>query len=923
MAGQKAIGTVIGAVLLAVLLVALIGFIFYMIDQMQSLYSQLSNIAGTKASAALLASGITGWYENNATTLHIHLESRLPFAVQVTTVSAVWSDDTYTVYDHVNTPATGFTATVNDTSTVYTVDRLPIPLGPDYTADIYIDNGGKNVKTVAVTLSSSPVVAVVPLKSYEELYGTGGGATASIVINASVLGTLAGHLERAAYDWTKTWLGTVTGKYYVQVNGNITGYTVVTGTATSGDAASLETVDGNVMSLDSAVSLVPVLSISQDNLIYATDFEAGDPFASGEWTTVGGSWSWAGNIGYGGSAGIQQTDTGGGGGIADGNEYVAYPTGDYSAQLLQPYYVMSQVEPLYSSYNDIVLFEKSTGNIYELSIHPAASAIEIWSYAGGWNQLTGTSASVNTNQWYTSLVYYDPSTGYIDFTVIDESGSSWSVSYTDTSVSPDMFAVGTWRSSAAFDNLIVSHANPRYINVSLVRGGSPVPGWTVKLYDGSGNLVAEATTGSDGVAVLDVTWHPIVRGAYFEVYDSSNNLVGTVYASESLGTDKVYGGNAYRIDLIDVYMVELEVSSTVDLASALEVGVRAVFTATTASSTAVNYTLLFYNTSSGAWQVADSGSVSSGSTVDVSSVYSPSSGVADTGTGEVRLRLRLYSTSSLTASVDMANAFYTYTRTETFYALLVAAGGSTGVDVYDIGSGSPAYLYTIEASTVFDGNATIAYDPVAGALLLVNASGVYATPISPTPSWSLVTSGCNASSGVEAEVLVNGGQHKLVVLRGGGGDEWCTVDLSDNTTSTGTLTSSLGETAVVDTARVYPASAASGSTGYFLAYSIDAGKPVIVMASLSSSGTVSWARYNSAPGGYATGLAPGSQGVWLLLERGGLYMINATSTVQLNATLAFTPWGPGDRLEQYNSTMLLFVRADSTDEVWLIPVQQS
>ena len=207
---RRAIGTVIGAVLLAILLVALVGFIVYTLDQIRSFYTQLSEITGTKASAALLASGITGWYRNNATTLHIHLESRLPFAVQVTTVSVVWTDDTYTVYDHANTPATGFTATVNDTSTVYTVDRLPIPLGPGYTVDIYIDNGGKDVETVAVTLSSSPVVAVVPLKSYEELYGTGGAA--SIVINASVLGTLAGHLERAAYDWTKTWLGTATGK---------------------------------------------------------------------------------------------------------------------------------------------------------------------------------------------------------------------------------------------------------------------------------------------------------------------------------------------------------------------------------------------------------------------------------------------------------------------------------------------------------------------------------------------------------------------------------------------------------------------------------------------------------------------------------------------------------------------------------------
>jgi len=34
--------------------------------------------------------------------------------------------------------------------------------------------------------------------------------------------------------------------------------------------------------------------------------------------------------------------------------------------------------------------------------------------------------------------------------------------------------------------------------------------------------------------------------------------------------------------------------------------------------------------------------------------------------------------------------------------------------------------------------------------------------------------------------------------------------------------------------------------------------------------------------------------------------------------LGFTPWGPGDRLEYYNATALLFVRADGTTEAYLV-----
>jgi len=169
--GRRGVGTVIGAALLALLLLAALGFIYYLVSAMTEFYQELSGILGEKTGAPLLASGISGWWRQAGSTLQVHLENGNPAAVLVTSVTVLWSDGTVTVYDRNNATAPAFTATVAAPGGAATAaGGLPLALGVSYTADIYIDTGGRTTDRVYVTISASPVVAVIPLRNYYELY---------------------------------------------------------------------------------------------------------------------------------------------------------------------------------------------------------------------------------------------------------------------------------------------------------------------------------------------------------------------------------------------------------------------------------------------------------------------------------------------------------------------------------------------------------------------------------------------------------------------------------------------------------------------------------------------------------------------------------------------------------------------------------
>jgi len=922
----RGVGTVVAAALIAVALVAIIVFAYYMLDLLRGYQTSLAEIAGTKAAASLLAGGVTGWYLDTTTTLRIHLESSNPYTILVTTVSILWSDSTYTVYDSQNTPNPSLTATVDTGATSYTVDRLPIAVGPGYTVDIYIDKTalgktGVDVKTVSVTLSASPVVAVVPLKDYYQLY-----PNATVVANATQppAASLYALLASAPRDYTKTIYGNISLKSIDTIYGNITSYTLINGAVVAGDAQSLQYSEGEYLIIDSKpLYNVANFTLQSDNLIYATDFEDGDVFASGEWRYYGGNWSW-GPVGYLNN-GIYQSDTtineaasfGGSG------EYVACPT-YFDTQNLPadtPYYTMAHV---YTGevFSDVVLGSPATDELYTFSILVNSQVIGLWYYYSvDWTTLYTVSAGVESGVWYATLAYFDPTTRTVRMSVYNSSGLVESFEYTirrrDFFV-PTCAGVGTYNSSAGFDNFIVSKANPRYINLTVYIDGDPAVNWNVELYNATGGLVASAATDSNGVAVLNVTWQPIVRGAVLRVYNDNGEFVAVVNAADYLGDGTLYGGNSYELYLEEAgYVIEVYVTSALP-SGFTEAGIAALL-AVNATSTA---SLAIYNWSSGSWvSIVDGVNLTAGSTLSIEELYPSGSGVAaDNGT--VRAWVYISSSEPVRAYIDLFNAISLFVNVTEIRGLIVAVGGASHVEVYnDTGSGLELVL-SIPAYTVFNASATIAYNPLDDTLVLINTSGVFETYINNVSKWSLVTSDCAASQegGVEAEV-VNASGHPFLVALTGGGDSYCIVDLDSNaTTATGSLSSSLGLGITLSPTLVYPSSAVilGAQESYFLVYNLTSSIPLIVKATVEPNGTVAWSLYAPSPGARSTGLAAAQTSLWLLLERGSLYRVTPTGTTLVNQTLPIVPWGPGDRLEDYNTTHLLWIRADDTREVWLI-----
>ncbi|OWJ55570.1 hypothetical protein [Pyrodictium delaneyi] len=918
----RGIGSLVGAVIIAVILLAIIGFFIAIMDLINSYTETVMQLTGERATTSLLAGGVTGYWLEIGSNLYIHLESRHPETILVTSLTVVWDDTSYTIVDRNNgsLAALDISATLTSpTGSTTTVDNFPIPLGPGYTLDITLNGyaAGRDAVTVSLTLSASPVVAVIPLKNYYDIYPN----VTQFTANVNTITSLYAELNATSLDWTQTWLGTLTAYHQQQGIGIIDADKVyVFGEVVSGTYKSLSNADKDLYVVEGIQTIVvDNFTLSQNNLIYAIDFEGSDPFAGGEWSTRGGTWIWRDDIGYGGTAGIGQIDNNAVGGIADGYEVIAFPTINTIPN--KPFYMMVHVYAE-TGFDDLVLYESNTGYAYCYTLDADGNDIEIWRYYGRWGRLGVINNEITAYTWYTSLAYYDPNTGYMKFTVIDEAKNVWVLEVTDDTIFPDSFAVGTYEGTAIFDNLIVSLANPRFLNITVLLDGVSVgSGWIVELYDGNGNLIASNTTNADGIAVLDVTWRPIIHGAYLLIYDNNGVLVDRVDASFYLGTDKMYGGNAYTVNLVTGYRTRVTVSSVVPAGlQLLSVGAKYTILANVSGT----LRLYFYNWTSDVWQPVGIYSVGAGDYIDVRKSYPVNSGIMNTANNTVSLRIVFETTSGPSSiSIDMENAIYEYLVTSTFQALLVAVGGSSRIDLYSFTANGVIYEYSLNAYTMFDGSAAIAYDIYHNVVLLVNTTGVYAAKLKPDANFTLVATACSSlGRGVEVEAINTTNNSYLVVLRGGDSDEYCIVDLSTNTTIVaGSLSAYLNENIVLNVTYVYPASAHSEdqAEAYFLVYSLDRNTPIIINTSASSVG--SWSIYTSkVPGGHSLGLTWTPSGLQLLLERGSLYLVNQWNTTRIPGLLDFIPWGPGDRLEYYNATHLLFVRADATREVWLIGI---
>ncbi len=904
---SRAIATIIGGVLLAIALLAMLALYFYLNTQQKELLNTVSQAAQEKISTQLLASSLQSYYTYDylTGTLTITITSNAPRAVTITSIDILWDNQTTLAIDRYTELGTTITATITSASgATYTVTSFPVTMAPGDTLEVTINQATQPI-TISATLSASPAVAVITIKN-KQLYTSTSSTTAPA---ASLLALM----DIAPSDWTQTWKGIVNGTILTNNYGNVASYNVLEGELVSGNAVSLNISDGNTMNIDTQQAITFQGINITNNLVYATDFESGDPFTSGTWGTIGGTWSWNSNIGYNGTAGIQQTSTRTTGGI--GGEYIAYPTSISAPS--RPYYVMSQIYTG-SGYNDIVLFNSTASMLYEFSIDVENSSIDIWIYNPnnlfGWELLNSAPATVNTNIWYTSLVYYNPSSGYMRLDVYDANGLVGSVSAVDTTFTPTELGVGTYRSSASFDNFIVSYANPRFVNFTVTLNGNPVSGWTVELYSGS-LLVASNTTNTDGIAVLDVTWHPIVRDARIVVYDSQGDLVLNDTLSGLTGGkySVVYGGNAYSLSFVKEYVADLVAYATIPDTNPYSLGAKTVFLSNISTG---SYTLWLYNWSSGAWLLLASGSYSGG-TLSANKTIENYDGLVNTANDTVKVRLIYRAPGPASISIDMLNALYQEASRSVFNALLVAPGGLDFIEVYQLPSLTK--LYDIPANTVFNGTAAITYSAARNLLVLVNATGIYTAPLSPSGNWTLLTTSCRAlQQGVDAEAINTSTDAYLVVLTGG--NQYCVVSLNTGAlVANGTLPGDL----VVGPPYSYPASAHTSDFlhAYFIAYNKSSGQPVIIEAAATSTG-VNIEVLGLAPGSHPVGMAYTGNNLWVLLERGGLYQIDLGTgeTIPYIVTLPFLPWGPGDRLEAYNTTSLLFIRADGTREIWLINI---
>lgn len=126
--------------------------------------------------------------------------------------------------------------------------------------------------------------------------------------------------------------------------------------------------------------------------------------------------------------------------------------------------------------------------------------------------------------------------------------------------------------------------NDYYATTSdIVQVQNAPAGYTAELVDSNNNLLASATVGSDGVALLGVGQYHMPISGYVQIYDSSHNLVATTAQSS------IWGGDAYQVNSLSTATSTTSTSSTATTSSISTTSSSSTTTATTttASSTSI------------------------------------------------------------------------------------------------------------------------------------------------------------------------------------------------------------------------------------------------------------------------------------------------------------------------------------------------
>ncbi|MFZ8782821.1 MAG: hypothetical protein ACO2OR_02395 [Desulfurococcaceae archaeon] len=179
------------------------------------------------------------------------------------------------------------------------------------------------------------------------------------------------------------------------------------------------------------------------------------------------------------------------------------------------------------------------------------------SYTLEYDYMSYVASSINFTSWF---VYHWNQTILANATI--PSGSR---------ITPNRVGVGYWVSTTGvtgtvyFDNFVVTvDAPPWFVNVTGL-----FPGWYAVLKNSAGGLVANATAGVDGVAVLnvaprlvDLLVDPNYRDGFIfpngviEVYDDNGRLVA------STGPTLILGGDVYSLSLPSLRVLRVDSTLT-------------------------------------------------------------------------------------------------------------------------------------------------------------------------------------------------------------------------------------------------------------------------------------------------------------------------------------------------------------------------
>ncbi len=728
-------------------------------------------------------------------------------------------------------------------------------------------------------------------------------------VKAELLST---YLARTASDGTVTWEGLAPLPIPEVRGGDVVKYEVAAGAAASTPPPYyLNLTDNKVVSVSAEKSLVLV----KRSAVFWSDFSS-NPFATGELTSLNSTanWVWV-RKGY-----IEQLTSSGGEYIVLAHLLAPVNPSKDSVYLLVKANLSSAPVPLSAGYTDTIFM--SSNGFYTLGISnsPAPGAPpgsvaspEIWLYTTIWRRLSGPPPPIppgtvvpHLNEWYWILSYRSPS-GYL---VVGEFNSQGSlVTYADAldnTVSPVEFGLGTYDSIAAFDDLVITvNASPIYVNVSGVPAG-----YEVVIYNSTGLPVASAQAGLNNVASLNVLTQPIIRNGNITVFTPTGRKYVSAVFPVIVGGDEY--AVKYAVKLVDYSVVNL---SGITKISSVGIGVSA---SSTLSSTII--TVRAYD-----WRNQAFINVLSGSYSLNTNVTGLPSTLINSSNGTSVLELIAYADAPFTLTIDSLNSFPTVLITQRTHVLIVGEGGTDYIDIYRLlpsstGNVSVRYWGSIDAHTLFNGEADISFDNYSSnTLLLINSSGIYNVSLVNPASWGVITKAIKATGlGVRLEVAYSPGNGvRLVVMPGEGNNS-----IYVYTPSTGAVIARDFSSLSLSVSTPYTSSACNGTVFYTILENRSSYSAVLVEFNPFSNVFFIPPKNstNSMPGINSVGLAYGGGYLWLMLSGGSLYRINplTAQSNHINVVLLPAPIGYGDRLEYFNN-LLILVRASGSSEIWVIP----